>query len=150
MVALETLGHLRGWDIRILATDIDANVLDQARRGFYSGESLEKVPAARLLRWFERIDSTRQYRVCQELRDLITFNRLNLTDPWPMAGPFDIIFCRNGVTYFSRDVQRDIFERMAGLQRPGDYLILGHSESLLDVTTRYRLVGQATHRRVAP
>ena len=149
MVALETLGHLRGWNIRILATDIDSNVLEQARRGIYSGEALEKVDAARLVRWFHRVGRSRQYRVCPEVRQLIAFRRLNLIDHWPMAGPFDVILCRNVIIYFDRDTQRDIIERMARLQRPGDHLILGYSESLLEVSTRYRLIGQAIHCRVS-
>jgi chemotaxis protein methyltransferase CheR len=150
MVALETLGHLRGWSIRILATDIDSNVLEQARRGIYNGEALEKLDAARLVRWFHRVGRSRQYRVCQELRQLIAFRRLNLIDQWPMAGPFDVILCRNVIIYFDRATQRHIIERMARLQRPGDHLILGYSESLLDVSTRYRLIGQAMHCRVSP
>jgi chemotaxis protein methyltransferase CheR len=150
MVALETLGHLRGWDMRILATDIDSVVLEQARCGLYSGETLEKMTAARLLRWFERSGTSGQYRISDELRSLISFKRLNLVDSWPMSGPFDVIFCRNVIIYFDRDTQRGIIERMAALQRPGDYLVLGHAESLLEVSTRYRLVGQAIHRRVGP
>lgn len=148
MVALETLGHLRGWNIRILATDIDSNVLERARRGFYEGEALEKLDAARLVRWFHRVGRSRQYRVCPELRQLIAFRRLNLIDPWPMAGPFDVILCRNVIIYFDRSTQRQVIERMSRLQRPGDHLILGYSESLLDVSTRYRLIGQAVHCRM--
>ncbi len=148
MVALETLGHLRGWSIRILATDIDSNVLEQARRGLYNGEALEKVDAARLVRWFHRIGRSRQHGICREARQLIAFRRLNLIDPWPMAGPFDVILCRNVIIYFDRATQRDVIERMSRLQRPGDHLILGYSESLLDVSTRYRLIGHAVHCRV--
>jgi chemotaxis protein methyltransferase CheR len=150
MVALEALGHLRGWSIRILATDIDSNVLERARRGIYSGEGLEKLDAARLVRWFHRVGRSSQYRVCQEARQLIAFKRLNLIDHWPMTGPFDVILCRNVIIYFDRQTQRDIIERMAWLQRPGDHLILGYSESLLDVSTRYRLIGNAVHCRVSP
>jgi chemotaxis protein methyltransferase CheR len=150
MVALEALGHLRGWNIRILATDIDSNVLEHARRGIYGGECLEKLDAPRLLRWFRRVGRSRHYRVGQELRQLISFKSLNLIDPWPMKGPFDVIFCRNVVIYFDRQTQTDIVERMARLQRPGDHLILGHSESLLEVSARYRLVRQAIHRRLSP
>ena len=150
MVALEALGHLRGWSIRILATDIDSNVLEQARRGIYSGEALEKVDAARLVRWFHRIGRSRQYRICPEVRQLIAFRRLNLIEHWPMAGPFDVILCRNVIIYFDRQTQRNVIERMARLQRPDDHLILGYSESLLDVSTRYRLIGHSIHCRVSP
>jgi chemotaxis protein methyltransferase CheR len=149
MVALETLGHLRDWDIRILATDVDTSVLRHARLGIYSGERLEKLDGERLLRWFERVGDSSHYRVCDELRNLVTFKGLNLVGQWPMRGPFDVIFCRNVVIYFDRDTQRQIVCRMANLQNTGDYLVLGHSESLLDVSTQYRLVGQTIYRRRA-
>ncbi len=148
MVILETLGELRGWDIRILATDIDSNVLGQARRGVYGGDRLEKVEGDRILRWFERAPAGDEYMVRDEVKKLVTFNSLNLIGAWPMQGPFDLIFCRNVVIYFDRQTQRQVIGRMAALQRPGDCLILGHSESLLSISDQYRLVGNTIHRRV--
>jgi chemotaxis protein methyltransferase CheR len=147
MVMLEAFGALRQWDMRILATDVDTGMLRQARRGVYAGERLEKVEGERLLRWFEPGTEPHQYRVCEELRRLVSFKALNLVGPWPMRGPFDVIFCRNVLMYFSRETQREIVRRMAALQRTGDYLILGHSESLLDVSSQYRLAGQTVYRR---
>lgn len=148
MVVLETLSHLRGWDIRILATDIDSNVLNHARRGLYVGERLEKMESDRILRWFERAPDGNQFMVCDEVKRLITFNSLNLIGDWPMKGPFDLIVCRNVVIYFDRETQRQVIGRMATLQRPDDHLILGHSESLLSVSTQYQLVGNTIHRRL--
>jgi chemotaxis protein methyltransferase CheR len=66
-----------------------------------------------------------------------------------MKGPIDVIFCRNVVIYFDRETQRQIVARMAALQRPDDCLILGHSESLLQVSTQYQLVRDTVHRRLA-
>ena len=80
MVLLENVRHLRGWDIRILATDIDTNVLSHARCGLYSGERLEKMDAGRLLRWFEPAQDRQHYTVREELRQLISFKTLNLMD----------------------------------------------------------------------
>jgi chemotaxis protein methyltransferase CheR len=147
MVLLEQLGALRQWDMRILATDVDTGMLGKARRATYAGERLQKIEGERLLRWFEATAEPHQYRVCEELRQLVSFKALNLVGAWPMRGPFDVIFCRNVLMYFSRETQREIVRRMAGLQRAGDYLILGHSESLLDVSTQYRLAGQTIYRR---
>src|SRR3984885_14336754 len=93
MVLLENARHLRGWDIRILATDIDTNVLNHARCGLYSGERLEKMEAGRLLRWFEPAQDHKHYTVREELRELISFKTLNLMDEWPMKGPIAVIFC---------------------------------------------------------
>jgi chemotaxis protein methyltransferase CheR len=148
MILLEAAGHLlRSWDVRILATDIDTNVLEHARCGVYAAEKLEKMDRTRLLRWFERVPDEEQFRISDVVKQAVTFNELNLISDWPMKGPFDLIFCRNVVIYFDRDTQRQIISRMEGLQRPDDYLILGHSESLLDISTRYRLVGNTIHRR---
>jgi chemotaxis protein methyltransferase CheR len=149
MVLLENMCHLRGWDIRILATDIDTNVLSHARAGLYSAERVQKVGQSRVLRWFEPAQDARHFQVREELKRLVCFKPLNLMDDWPMTGPIDAIFCRNVVIYFDRETQRQIVTRMAALQRPGDHLILGHSESLLQVSSQYQLVRDTIHRRLA-
>jgi chemotaxis protein methyltransferase CheR len=149
MVVLENMRHLRDWDIRILATDIDTNVLSHARAGIYSGERLQKVGQGRVQRWFEPVQDARHLQVCEELKRLVCFKTLNLMDDWPMTGPIDAIFCRNVVIYFDRETQRQVVARMAALQRPGDHLILGHSESLLQVSSQYQLVRDTIHRRLA-
>ena len=149
MVVLENMRHLRDWDIRILATDIDTNVLSHARAGIYSGERLRKVEQRRVQLWFEPVQDARHLQVREELKRLVCFKTLNLMDDWPMTGPIDAIFCRNVVIYFDRETQRQIVARMAALQRPGDHLILGHSESLLQVSSQYRLVRDTIHRRLA-
>ena len=77
----------------------------------------------------------------------MTFKQLNLMDPLPMTGPLDVIFCRNTVIYFDKDTQRDLFARIAPLQRPGDLLYLGHSESLLSVSDDYESIGRTTYLR---
>jgi chemotaxis protein methyltransferase CheR len=82
-----------------------------------------------------------------ELKDLITFRELNLMHALPMKGPLDAIFCRNVVIYFDKDTQRQLFARVARLQRPGDILFLGHSESLYRVSDEYTLVGKTIYRR---
>jgi chemotaxis protein methyltransferase CheR len=149
MTLLESIPHLlRNWDVRVLATDIDTTVLEHARRGVYSAERLEKMEPSRMVRWFERGPDAEHFKIGSAARNLVTFNALNLISEWPMRGPFDIIFCRNVVIYFDRDTQRGVVAHMEQLQRPGDYLILGHSESLLDISTAYRLCGNTIHRKI--
>jgi chemotaxis protein methyltransferase CheR len=65
----------------------------------------------------------------------------------PMRGPLEVIFCRNVVIYFDKDTQRELFARIAQLQRPGNLLFLGHSESLFKVTEEYTLIGKTVYRR---
>jgi chemotaxis protein methyltransferase CheR len=100
-------------------------------------------------RWFTQAGGRPGHCVASaELKSLITFRQLNLLDPWPMKGPFDIIFCRNVIIYFDKKTQSEIFDRMADLQEPGGWLFIGHSENLFNVTRRYKLVGRTVYRRV--
>lgn len=144
---LETLGGLRDWDIRILATDLDSKVLAHGQAGLYSADRLDKVDRARRDRWFAPQGGGPHWQARDELRRLIAFKRLNLMEPWPVKGPFDVIFCRNVVIYFDKPTQRLVFGRMAELQRPGGHLFIGHSESLFNVCDRYELIGQTTYRK---
>jgi chemotaxis protein methyltransferase CheR len=147
MAVGEALGDLGGWDLRILATDVDSNVLAQAQSGMYDAERFERIGSPQRERWFAPAAGGRRQEARPELKRLIAFRRLNLIEPWPMRGPFDVIFCRNVIIYFDKATQRDIIGRMAGLQREGDHLVLGHSESLLNVSDRYGPEGQTIHKR---
>jgi chemotaxis protein methyltransferase CheR len=147
IVIREQFAQWRDWDIRILATDVDTNMLERARLGRYEPDRVEKLPAASLQRWFVFDPAAGCYLIRDEIRKLVSFKGLNLVQDWPMQGAFDAIFCRNVVIYFDRATQRDIFARMQALQRVGDHLILGHAESLLCVSSDYRLVGQTVYRK---
>jgi chemotaxis protein methyltransferase CheR len=144
----ETLGALRDWDIKILATDLDSKVLAHGQDGIYNADRLDKVEKARRDRWFSPVNGGAQWSAKDELRRLISFKRLNLMESWPFKGPFDAIFCRNVVIYFDKPTQRVVFGRMAELQRAGDHLFIGHSESLFNVCERYELIGQTTYRKL--
>jgi chemotaxis protein methyltransferase CheR len=151
MVLREAQEMLTGFDMKLLATDLDSAVLATAAAGIYNAERLKSVTGARVSRFFRKGSGQHagQYRAQDELRNLITFKQLNLMHEWPIRGPFDAIFCRNVIIYFDKDTQRALFERMAALQRPGDYLFLGHSESLYRVSDKYELVGRTIYRRNA-
>jgi chemotaxis protein methyltransferase CheR len=148
MTVLETVGHLRDWDIRVLATDLDSKVIATASAGVYPLDRFEKMPTPRRERYFERSREGTHLVAGSELKRLITFKRLNLIESWPLKGPFDVIFCRNVVIYFDKPTQRVLFDRMAGLQRDGDHLFIGHSESLFNVCDRYELIAQTIHKKV--
>ena len=149
MVLRESASLLSGFDVKVLATDLDSAVLATAADGIYNTERLKSVSHARASRFFRKGSGAHagKFRVQDELRDLITFKQLNLMHEWPVRGPFDAIFCRNVIIYFDKDTQRALFARMAALQRPGDILFLGHSESLYRVSDQYELVGRTIYRR---
>ena len=139
------------WDIRILATDIDTRVLAQGEEGEYTLDQAERVPAALRTRYFQQGKGANagRVRVKPVLKDLVRFRRLNLMDdPWPMRGLFDAVFCRNVIIYFDRSTQRRLIERMTRLLQPGGYLMLGHSESLIDGGSRLRHIGQSIYQNL--
>jgi len=150
MVLRERQPQLAGADVRILATDLDSNVLAVGAAGVYPAERLSTVSKARVTEFFKPLGEAQpgMVRVSPALRQLITFKQLNLMDPWPMRGPFDVIFCRNVVIYFDLETKRALFERMAQLQPAGSILMLGHSESLYHISDRYELIGRTIYRRI--
>ncbi len=146
----EALGNERGWDVRILATDIDTNVLAAAAAGAYPEKEVAGLPLAQLRRWFLRGSGANagKVRARDELRDLIEFRQLNLIEPWQVPGPFDALFCRNVVIYFDKPTQKALFDRFADNIVPGGHLFIGHSESLFKVTDRFELIGQTIYRKL--
>ncbi|WP_309092171.1 protein-glutamate O-methyltransferase CheR [Phenylobacterium sp.] len=137
-------------DIRVLATDIDTNVLAHARAGVYGASSMLQIPGDLRSRWFEK-DGER-WAASETLRRLIVFNELNLMADWPMRRKFDAIFCRNVVIYFEEATQARVFSRFLPLMNPAARLYLGHSERISgpaaaavesDGVTIYRLKEQA-------
>jgi chemotaxis protein methyltransferase CheR len=150
MVLREAGDLLYGWDVKLLATDLDSSVLATAESGVYSQERFSGMERKRMERFFDEGCGAQhgRLRARDELRRLITFKQLNLMHEWPMRGPFDAIFCRNVIIYFDKETQRTLFQRMAALQRPGDLLFLGHSETLYRVSERYELIGRTIYRRL--
>jgi chemotaxis protein methyltransferase CheR len=152
MTVRESLPDGARHDIKILATDLDSDVLSRARSGVYAQDRVKTLPAERVARFFREQGEggAARYCVTPDLAELITFNQLNLMNPLPMKGPLDVIFCRNVVIYFDKETQRDLFQRYAQLQRPGDILFLGHSENIFNVSNDYTLIGKTIYRRNAP
>ena len=139
---LEKIPGLATWDFRILATDLDTNVLRKAQGGVYEMRQVEAVPPLLRQKYFQQGTGENKglYKVKESLRRLITFKRLNLMDPYPFRGPFDVIFCRNVMIYFDKPTQTRIIQRYYDLLGPGGYLFVGHSESLTGIDHRFQYV----------
>lgn len=139
-----------GWDIKILATDIDTNVLRHGGEGKYLLEKLKDLDVELVKRIFSPIrDDPTQVQVKDHLRKMVVFNHLNLMSPdWPMRKKFDFIFCRNVMIYFDKAVQNQLVTRFWDILKDDAYLFIGHSESLFGVTSKYKLMGKNIYKRV--
>lgn len=148
LTVLAALPDAARLDVKILATDIDPNVIETARAGVYSREALEAVPASDRQRLRRAPDAgADMWRLADEVRELIAFRELNLVRPWPMSGKFDVIFCRNVVIYFDDATQEQVWKKFIDVMNPGARLYIGHSERVSgdsgrlvsDGLTAYRL-----------
>ena len=142
---LDALPDLKRWDFRILATDIDTNVVARAAAGIYPAAELNGLSPERL-RLFEPAGGG-QVRIPAAARDLVAFKALNLMHkPWPMRGPFDAVFCRNVAIYFDKKTQGELFARLGALIVPEGFLYIGHSENIGSGGDNFRLVGKTIYQ----
>jgi chemotaxis protein methyltransferase CheR len=139
------------WNVLQLATDIDTDVLAHAERGVYEEDRIERVPGDLRRSSFLRGKGANNhlYKIKREFRDQIVFRQINLLEAWPFreSTRFDMIWCRNVIIYFDRPTQKRLFARFAGLIKPGGYLFIGHSESLLGITDAFEPAGQTIYRK---
>ena len=130
---------LRGWKIEIVGTDISQRVLHNARRAVYGKSAFRATGEKYVKRFFVEQDDG--FKVCDEIRDLVTFSHFNLFagNNREMLGKMDLIFCRNVIIYFDQAAKRRVIEFFFNTLHEGGYLLLGHSESLMNVTTQFIL-----------
>ena len=142
---LSLMPDAANFDVKILATDIDTQMLAEARAGVYPAQALEAVPAELRSRWFEREGDA--WRVGEPLRRLVTFNELNLIGAWPMRRQFQAIFCRNVLIYFEEETQAQVFSRFLPLLSPEGRLYIGHSERVCGpAAAQFETDGVTTYR----
>lgn len=137
-------------DFQILATDICTKVLNKALDGLYSGQQLERVPADIMQKYFTRIkDRTDLYAISPMLKKYVTYKRLNLSVfPFPLKGSLDIVFCRNVMIYFERELRQQITSEFERLLRPGGYLFLSRSENLLGIKHSLKNVETSVYQKL--
>jgi len=136
---LHGIMDLRGWNIEIVGTDISQRVLQHARRAVYGKSSFRATDEKYVKRFF--IEQDDGLKVCDEIRDLVTISHLNLFDVnrMIMLGKMDLIFCRNVIIYFDLAAKKRVVDSFFNALYEGGFLLLGHSESLMNVTTQFTL-----------
>jgi chemotaxis protein methyltransferase CheR len=138
MLILE-MDCFRGWRVEIVGTDISQRVLQQSRKAVYGKSSFRTTEERYIKRFFHEQDGG--LRVNDEVRELVTISHLNLFDQNRLAllGTMDVIFCRNVIIYFDQIAKKKVVEIFYRTLRDGGYLLLGHSESLMNISTAFCL-----------
>ena len=143
-------------DIKLMATDIDTQVLTRAQEGEYElgDDEFKKHPILKKYMKSIKADDEnfmglKKYRIDDCLRSLVNFQKVNLINKFPLflEQQYDFIFCRNVIIYFSKETQQDLFKRIANYAPKGSYLYLGHSENLMGVNEDFHPIGQTTYER---
>lgn len=150
MTVLSAAPKAARYNLKILATDLDPMVLEQARRGIYPEDAMTRLPEATRRRFFKSVQDGRHkaFSVVDEVRRLIVFKELNLIRPWPVKGPFDAVFCRNVVIYFDEPTKEAVWQRFAAVIGDGGWLFVGHSERVSGPAVRvFRNEGPTAYRR---
>ncbi len=132
---------------KVLATDIDADILAKAKEGVYPVDQVKAVAPELQASCFNPDRSHEYLRVRNDLRTRVFFGQLNLLGAWPMKGLFDVIFCRNVLIYFSPENRVKTVRRLAQQLKPGGVLMLGHSEAVLGNQTQLTSIGKTAFQR---
>ncbi|HVI01060.1 MAG TPA: protein-glutamate O-methyltransferase CheR [Enhygromyxa sp.] len=138
MLLLES-GLFKGWNIRVMGSDISRKVLATARAAVYGENSFRTTSPLLRRKYF--VEANGRWTVRDDVRSMCSFGQLNLvsTERFRVLGPQDVIFCRNVLMYLSQEARHRVVEAFYDRLTPGGFLLLGHSESLLNVTTRFDL-----------
>lgn len=134
---------------RVLATDIDTDVLEKATQGVYRLSDLDTLTELQKKTWFLRGtgEQANMVKIKSELRSTVQFRQLNLIEnQWDIPAPFDAIFCRNVMIYFDQETQEKLLQRFAKMLKPGGLLFVGHSEHFQNMKSPFRLLGQSVYR----
>jgi chemotaxis protein methyltransferase CheR len=137
---LEYWKDIDKWDVEIIASDIDTNVLENAKKGIYSERSVQNLPKSIIQKYFKFIGNG-YYQICDELRNSVEFTRVNIIDTKETKRyrGFDIVFCRNLLIYFD-DLSRKIaVENLFDSMNPGGFICLGHSESMSRISPIFKI-----------
>jgi len=134
------------WHMEVIAGDISSQALAFAREGVYPPEALKAVGRALTAKYFEKVE--KGYRVKDEVKRLVRFVELNLLNPLPWRGHFDVVFCRNVMIYFDPETRKRTVKALSGALKPEGYLIVGHVEGFFGLDEGLRLIRPSVYQRV--
>ena len=147
-IAMLLEDRLTGQPWEVVASDISTRVLERARAGHYSMGRMDNFPPGYLQRFCLKGKDAQEGTLLIErrLRGKVRFLQVNLNTALPHLGMFDVIFLRNVLIYFNTETKRKVVGRVLSVLKPGGYLLIGHSESLIEVTAAVELVAPAIYQ----
>lgn len=134
------------WDTKLLATDISTDVLRYAMKGEYTEEQIEPLPDTWKRRYFHKSEPGK-FKVVDDLKSQVLYRQFNLLSPMPFKKPLQVVFLRNVLIYFEKDVKNDILRRIYECLEPGGYLFVGTTESVDRTAVPYRYVQPSVYRK---
>ncbi|CUX49683.1 CheR family methyltransferase [Clostridium sp. C105KSO13] len=137
----------RGWDTKILATDISKAAISTAKSGIYENEKIAELPLSWQKKYFKAYDF-QQSEVIDKIKNEIIFGNINLMDKsLPFKRKMHVIFCRNVMIYFDGPTKEKLIDKLYDITEPGGFLFIGHSEGLNRETTKYKYIRPAIYRK---
>jgi len=128
--------QLNSWKVSFSASDISNQMLNRCKSGIYSQLEINRgLPAPLMVKYFERIGT--EWQVKEDLRKMIQFRIINLSEAWPMIPPVDLLMMRNVLIYFDVEMKKNILGRIRKLLRPDGYLFLGAAETTLNLDENF-------------
>lgn len=139
------------FQLKILATDLSTQVVQRGREGIYKAEKLQKIPSYISKRYFRgiRSESGKVFQIAGPIRRLVTFRKLNLLEPFPFRKQFDVVFCRNVMIYFDKQIQQRVVNKLYEVVKSGGYFVVGHSESLSGVSHQFEYVAPTIYKKTS-
>ncbi|MDD2864152.1 MAG: protein-glutamate O-methyltransferase CheR [Methylococcales bacterium] len=136
---LEYWSGINDWDVEIMSSDIDTQIIEQAKRGHYSARSVQHLPKPFLAKYFRHENDG--YQICDDLRSAVEFSRVNIMETSEVRAyrNMDIIFCRNLLIYFDDASRRQVAEIFYDAMKVGGFVCLGHSESMSRISSLFRV-----------
>ncbi len=136
IILKQAAAELAGWKFEIVGTDISTDVLEKAKAGLYTQFEVQRgLPIQLLLKYFKQDGD--QWRISQELRDMVQFRRHNLLDDFSSLGTFDVVFCRNVLIYFDVKTKQDVLTRISRAMAKDGHLLLGAAETVVGFTSLF-------------
>jgi len=146
----EVLHNREKWQIKILATDLSTKVLATASTGIYEKKKIDSIPYELRKRYFQKGDNRWKgyFRVKQEVRKNISFQRLNFREEFHLNVPFDVIFCRNVMIYFNNPTKEALIGKLFQNLSNGGYLFIGHAESLTGIKHHLKYIQPSVYQKI--